>query len=156
MGLYFAITSDMVYVKIGVSNNPKNRFGVIQTHSPCQVGMIYFAHKGAIAEYKLHQEFKRFNTQGEWFYFTKEICQRIIDWFHSAIRPNIEFYNAESNTFLSYHLMRKTNVKSIERVRAKKRKSEVEIKREKKLAEKTAWEEYQKTRVRLTERRAKS
>lgn len=155
MGLYFAITNDMVYVKIGVSNSPKNRFEVIQTHSPCEIGMIYFTHKGAIAKKRLHDEFKRFNTQGEWFYFSEEICQRIIDLFHSTIRSYIEFYNAESNTFLSYHLMRKTNIKSIERSRAKKRKSNKEIKKEKELAEKAAWEEYQKTRVKLTKGRAK-
>jgi hypothetical protein len=65
---------DLVYLKIGHSHQPIERFNGIKTSCPLPASEMWMAmenaNKQAVAlERSLHRRFANWNTQGEWFCF---------------------------------------------------------------------------------------
>lgn len=69
--IYFIETQGLV--KIGHSNDPKNRFRNLSTGCPTECSLIGVTEGGEEAERKLHEQFAHLRARGEWFKFTPEI-----------------------------------------------------------------------------------
>ena len=70
------------YYKIGISNNPKNRFTAIRTANPFEVKPVmciftYDRKKTKQLEKMLHSRFKIIQHRNEWFYKSDEIIELI-------------------------------------------------------------------------------
>jgi len=65
--------------KIGYSNNPKKRFGSLQTGHPNELYLEYIMDGSREDEKLLHQKFSKYHYRGEWFNHTQEI----VDYFSS-------------------------------------------------------------------------
>lgn len=70
------------YYKIGISNNPKNRFTAIRTANPFEVKPVmcvftYERKKTKQLESLLHSRFKRIQHRNEWFFKSDDIIQLI-------------------------------------------------------------------------------
>jgi hypothetical protein len=66
-------------VKIGLSNNPIKRLSVFQTGNHRNLFLLFQYPVDNIAvEKKLHNEYKKQNITGEWFYLTGKDINKII------------------------------------------------------------------------------
>ena len=96
---------DKMNVKIGVSDNPKNRLKGVQTGCPGDVHLIRTFEAGIdayIHEGHFHKLYEKFSTGGEWFefdndYFVEKVLPEMIEYF-----GNIEIrYDKKETTKLS-------------------------------------------------------
>ena len=99
--------NDKMNIKIGVSDNPKNRLKGVQTGCPGDVHLIRTFEAGQdayIHEGHFHKLYKQFSTGGEWFefdndYFVEKVLPEMIDYF-----GKIEIrYDKKETTTLSLH-----------------------------------------------------
>lgn len=98
---------DTVNIKIGVSDNPKNRLKGVQTGCPGDVHLIRTFEAGQDAynhEGHFHKLYKQFSTGGEWFefsndYFVEKVLPEMIEYF-----SKIDIcYDKKERTTLSLH-----------------------------------------------------
>jgi hypothetical protein len=68
--VYFALSG--TEVKIGISNNPRNRIRGMRTVRP-DIKLLADIPGDQETEAYLHQRFREFRITGEWFHYTKEI-----------------------------------------------------------------------------------
>ena len=72
MAVYFAITEDANYVKIGYSKeeNVERRINKIQIGCPFYLSVVHIIEGADIyEEHKLHNEFRKQLVRGEWFLY---------------------------------------------------------------------------------------
>jgi hypothetical protein len=106
-------------IKIGVSDNPKNRLKGVQTGCPGDVHLIRTFEAGQdayIHEGHFHKLYKEFSTGGEWFefdndYFVEKVLPEMIEYF-----SKIDIcYDKKERTTLSLHeLLRDVNCAKFE------------------------------------------
>jgi hypothetical protein len=102
---------DTVNIKIGVSDNPKNRLKGVQTGCPGDVHLIRTFEAGQdayIHEGYFHKLYKEFSTGGEWFefsndYFVEKVLPEMIKYFGKI---DICYDKKESTTFSLHELLR--------------------------------------------------
>ena len=110
---------DKMNIKIGVSDNPKNRLKGVQTGCPGDVHLIRTFEAGQdayIHEGHFHKLYKEFSTGGEWFefdndYFVEKVLPEMIEYF-----SKIDIcYDKKERTTLSLHeLLRDVNCAKFE------------------------------------------
>jgi len=102
---------DTVNIKIGVSDNPKNRLKGVQTGCPGDVHLIRIFEAGQdayIHEGYFHKLYKEFSTGGEWFefsndYFVEKVLPEMIKYFGKI---DICYDRKERTTFSLHELLR--------------------------------------------------
>ncbi len=102
---------DTVNIKIGVSDNPKNRLKGVQTGCPGDVHLIRTFEAGQdayIHEGYFHKLYKEFSTGGEWFefsndYFVEKVLPEMIKYFGKI---DICYDKKERTTFSLHELLR--------------------------------------------------
>lgn len=72
--VYFVVAPSIGRVKIGLSNNPANRFAEIKACSPVAVELLVSVDGGQELENDLHHHFAAQRVHGEWFVFSSEIA----------------------------------------------------------------------------------
>ena len=65
--VYFFVSTDFSFVKIGYSNNPNERIKSVQTGCPLELSLAGYINGTTQDEYNFHQKYKYLNTFGEWF-----------------------------------------------------------------------------------------
>lgn len=78
-GVYFILASEVNRVKIGFSENIRQRLSSLQSASPCLLRLIGVAEGGESLEAALHARFRTSQYMGEWFYYPKEIQSWLMD-----------------------------------------------------------------------------
>lgn len=103
--------NDKMNIKIGVSDNPKNRLKGVQTGCPGDVHLIRTFEAGQdayIHEGHFHKLYKQFSTGREWFefdndYFVEKVLPEMIDYFGKI---EIRYDKKETTTLSLYELLR--------------------------------------------------
>jgi len=75
--IYFAITEDNSFVKIGWSRTPKKRLKGISTSGPMKVSAIGLRRGTVLDEKHLHLKFADYRVNGEWFRAAPELLDAI-------------------------------------------------------------------------------
>lgn len=73
--IYFINHTD--YVKIGYTSDISRRISDLQISCPVKLTLVGLIEGDMIDESSLHERFKKFHSHGEWFRYTKEICQYV-------------------------------------------------------------------------------
>lgn len=76
--VYFFMTTDGRYVKIGHSSNPFKRIRTVQTGCPLEIKIIGYFEADRKYEEILHKKFKRCRTHGEWFKLKCELLDYVV------------------------------------------------------------------------------
>lgn len=71
--IYFIITPDKKFVKIGTALDPVNRLCEIQVGSPYALSLHFCFPGGGDLEFRLHGVFRHYWVRGEWFTFCASI-----------------------------------------------------------------------------------
>ena len=79
--VYLVASYDKKHLKIGSATHPKDRIGQIQTCQPGDITIVSFIETNDYnsIEKQLHEEFKDYNTRGEWFTNNPKIINRFIE-----------------------------------------------------------------------------
>jgi DNA-binding XRE family transcriptional regulator/mRNA-degrading endonuclease YafQ of YafQ-DinJ toxin-antitoxin module len=83
--VYFIKSQDKI--KIGYSNNPKQRISNISTSNPFDLEVLLIINGGFKKEMELHKQFQDFRSKGEWFDYNNVI--------ENYIKENMEFDRKE-------------------------------------------------------------
>ena len=79
--VYLVASYDKKHLKIGSATHPKDRIGQIQTMQPGPITIVSFIETNDYnsIEKQLHEEFKDYNTWGEWFTNNPKIINRFVE-----------------------------------------------------------------------------
>ena len=79
--VYLVASYDKKHLKIGSATHPKDRIGQIQTCQPGDITIVSFIETNDYnsIEKQLHEEFKDYNTWGEWFTNNPKIINRFVE-----------------------------------------------------------------------------
>lgn len=75
--IYFIISDDEKYLKIGISASPEKRLISMQVGCPLKLKILGTIPGHEKTEEKMQMKFKKYKVSGEWFSFDKEIRQEI-------------------------------------------------------------------------------
>jgi len=65
------------FVKIGCTNNIFKRLSSLQVGSPLKLDILGLISGGKNEEKALHEKYREYNSNGEWFYLTEEIMNHV-------------------------------------------------------------------------------
>lgn len=89
--IYLIVCRENNTCKIGKSNNPINRLSQLQTGSPFPLELVSYIDKDELTELEIHNLFKDYRLEGEWFKY----CDEIKSFFNieEAFLTNKEIFN---------------------------------------------------------------
>lgn len=71
--VYFIVTEDEKFVKIGYTNNLKNRMLSIQNGNPLEIILIRTIKGGMKKEQQIHKYLNKYHYKREWFIYNQEV-----------------------------------------------------------------------------------
>lgn len=71
--IYFIVTEDNKFVKIGYTSNLKNRIVNIQNGNPYELTVIKTIKGGYTKEQLIHKQLHNYHRKGEWFYYNQYV-----------------------------------------------------------------------------------
>ena len=80
--VYFFMTKNRQYVKIGYSKNPYGRIKEVQTGCPLELMLIGYVKGDLKEERRIHEMFNRYRKHGEWFAVTGDLLYYMINRFY--------------------------------------------------------------------------
>lgn len=75
--IYFIQCKETKRVKIGIANNPSNRFDQIQTSCHTDLRWLGLMWRPRYMEKRLHRAFAKFHARGEWFEGAPEVVEYV-------------------------------------------------------------------------------
>ena len=75
--IYFIQQGNNGPIKIGKSNDPKKRLRSLQTASPHELCLLKTLPENFIKESEIHEKFKEYRIEGEWFEPASEVLEYI-------------------------------------------------------------------------------
>lgn len=75
--IYFILTSDGKFVKIGYSINVDQRIHDLQDSCPLDLILIGCVYGSMKEEKRLHSEFNKYSVRGEWYHANLELLTQI-------------------------------------------------------------------------------
>ena len=75
--IYFIQNTETKHIKIGYSDNVRNRLSSLQTTSPHELAILTICEGGIEVEKELHDKFNNYYVRGEWFNPSEELISYI-------------------------------------------------------------------------------
>lgn len=77
--VYFVEAVGTNKIKIGITTNMSSRFAALKSSSPCELNLVYAFPGYSSKEKEIHKKFEHLCVKDEWFEYTDEIKQYILE-----------------------------------------------------------------------------
>ena len=87
--IYFIVSSNRQYVKIGYSKDPERRFKELQYMCPLKLELKYVMEGTITSEKSLHLYYEKYKIPftNEWFFLQKELKLTLNHWYKQEVKP---------------------------------------------------------------------
>jgi len=90
MSLYIIKQENSDYYKIGMSDSPEYRRGILQIGNPNKLTIDYVKKDYGSLEGWIHEKFKKYRHIGEWFEFSPEMYAYVLYYIEAELDKEVE------------------------------------------------------------------